>query len=137
MPEILVVEGLNTVWQWSLSQNVHPRVSLEQDVDFVIPDLIVEYFRHRPAASLFQCSSRNSSWFGVSTLLAGRRIHQVFETQFLQRLLGHQLTAREQDPDEDMCSRHMGLSDTAKTRLYIYKYFVCIYIYMYPFFSAY
>lgn len=36
----------------------------------------------------------SSSGFSVSVCLAGRRIHQVLETQFLQRLLGHQLAGK-------------------------------------------
>lgn len=36
------------------------------------------------------------SGFSVSVCLAGRRLHQVFEPQFGQRLLGHQLTATSQ-----------------------------------------
>lgn len=50
-----------------------------------------------PSSQVFENSElccRSRSGFGVPARLARRRIDQVLESQFLQRLLGHQLAGK-------------------------------------------
>lgn len=82
-----------------------PRLRRSLRLPYVFGGFVLSVFLPRQTAARVQSSEQHqpqscTSVFGVSVLLTGRRFQQVLESQFLQRLFGHELTGKTQGNDK-------------------------------------